>query len=228
MGRKWIFVVAAVLALVFAEAALTDNYQYQRTAQDDAKAAAAVLRRSEFPPGWKNLKGGLVKPDETPSTSKDRCDGYLPREADLSVTGDAEADYRDAYGILSLFSSVRLFKTKAMAAADWNRQAPTDNVACLRKAFAQNRNPRQSVVSMTRLHTLPCAFQNGSSVIEVAAHYQGKPDVHFILVETHFRSGRTEGAVVTLLRKVNGRATMTAIKIHSIALAIFQPRLPAT
>jgi hypothetical protein len=81
MGRTRIAMVAVVAALTLttlAQAALTENYQYKRTAQDDAKAGAIVFQRSDLPPALKSLKGGRIKPDETP---RQRPVQWRPAEA---------------------------------------------------------------------------------------------------------------------------------------------------
>jgi hypothetical protein len=211
-----------------AEAGIAENYQYQRTAQDDAKAAAVLLQRSELPQRWKVLKGGRVKPDETPSTSKDSCDGSLPKQSDLSVTGDAEARYSDGHGALVIGTSVSLFKTAAMASADWRRQSRMNTAHCLREATANQRNPRETLVALTQLPKLRCSYPNVSFLAEVAYHPAGKPSVHYIVVMTQYRAGRMEAQVVTLLQKDDAQAATTALEIHAIALTIVQPHLSAS
>jgi hypothetical protein len=211
-----------------AEAAISENYQYQRTAQDDAKAAAVLLQRSDLPQRWKVLKGGRVKPDETPLTSKDSCDGYLPKQSDLSITGDAEARYSDSQAVLVIDTSVSLFKTAAMASADWSRESRGNTATCARQAAANARNPRESVVDVAPLRPLRCSYPNRSFVAELAYHPAGKPSVHYIVVVTQYRAGRMEAQVVTYLRKDDAGAAMAALDIHATVLTIVQPHLSAS
>src|SRR4051794_11101542 len=79
-GRKrlgLVFAAGAAFVLLAAGAALADNYRYRFASADQSAARSAVLLRSDLPmlKGW---KGGSVKPDETPQTAKDACNGYLP------------------------------------------------------------------------------------------------------------------------------------------------------
>jgi hypothetical protein len=230
MGRTRIVIVAVVAALVLttlADAALSENYQYKRTAQDDAKAGAMLFQRSDLPRALKSLKGGRIKPDETPSTSKDEC-GYVPKQSDLAVTGDAESRFHDDSGVLEIHTQVSLFKSAAMASLDWNRQMPTTTTACLREILSKQRNPGESLVSMTRLHALHCGYQNASFVIELTYNYPGKPRLHFVFVVTTFQLGRTEATVGTILRELDATAIASALRIQAGVLNAVQPRLTST
>ena len=230
MGQKWKALAAlSVVALAFtslADAALTENYQYKRTAQDDAKAGAIVFQRSDLPLALKSLKGGRIKPDETPATSKDRCDGYLPKQSDLAITGDAESRYSDG-GLLAFDTQVSLFKTAAMASLDWSRQSPTMNASCIRKAAA-NANSGESLASVIRLPSIPCGCQNASFALEVSYSHPGKPNSHYVFVATELRLGRAEASVLTTLREVDATAKRVALNVQSGVLKAVQSRLTST
>src|SRR5919197_5380975 len=91
-GTKLRAVVAAgaALALLAADGAAADNYQYRFTSTDQAAARRAVLLRTDLPT-LSTWKGGFVKPDE--SADDTSCHGYSPKLSDLVVTGDSETKY---------------------------------------------------------------------------------------------------------------------------------------
>jgi hypothetical protein len=224
-------IVAGVAALVFtalADAALTENYQYKRTAQDDAKAGAIVFQRSDLPPALKSLKGGRIKPDETPSTSKDRCNGYLPKQSDLVVTGDAASRYADGAGTGLIETQVSLFKTAAMAAADWNRQSSTMNASCIREAMANRLKSGENVGSVTRLPSLRCSYQNASVMFEVTYSSPGKPRIKYVFFVTELRRERAEATVFTSLREMRANAKIVALNLQGGVLKAVQSRLAST
>jgi hypothetical protein len=226
MGQKRIVTVTvvAVLALILADAALTENYQYKRTAQDDARAAAIVFQRSDLARTHLTvLKGGRVKPDETPNPSRNRCN---PQQSDLAITGDAESSYSDGSGESTIDSQVNLFKTTAMASTDWNRQSPTDTAACLRESMKNERNPSVSLVSLSRLPTIRCRYQNTTFLVEVAYKLVAKPSVRYVFVITQVQSGRTEVTVTTSLR-LDATAMTRARNVQAVVLGAMLPRLSA-
>jgi hypothetical protein len=229
VGPKWKALVAlsvAALALTsIADAALTENYQYKRNAQDDAKAAAIVFQRTDLPPALKSLKGGRIKPDETPATSKDECDGYLPKQSDLAVTGDAESRYSDSTGTLAFDTQVSLFKTSAMASLDWKRQMPSMNAACIRKAAANAASSGESLISVIRLPSIRCGCENASFALDVAYSYPGKPKVPYVFVVTELRRGRAEASVLTSLREVDATARAASLNVQGGVLKAVQSRL---
>jgi hypothetical protein len=232
VGQKWkalaaLLVVALALTSV-ADAALTENYQYKRTAQDDAKAGAIVFQRSDLPPALKSLKGGRIKPDETPTTSNDRCNGYLPKQSDLVVTGDAASRYADGAGTGEIDTQVSLFKTAAMAAADWNRQWPTMNASCIREAMANGLKSGESVGSVTRLPSLRCSYQNASFMFEETYSSPGKPTLKYVFFVTELRLGRAEAVVFTLLREMRPNAKTVALNVQGGVLKAMQSRLSST
>ncbi len=226
MGRTRIVMGAVVAALALAavaEAALTESYQYKRTAQDDAKAGAMVLQRSDLPPALKSLKGGRVKPDETPETSKDRCgSGDLPKESDLVVTGDAESHFFNGVGDID--TQVTLFKTSSMATVDWNRQIPTFTPSCIRQVMANELGAGSRVGTVTRLGAIVGREKNASLMFEVTYTHPGKPNVKYVFVVTELRLGRTEASVLSSIREVDANAKTVALQLQEVALKSVQSR----
>ena len=127
------FVVAALgtalAAASLAGAAGSQNYQYRKTAADQALAARLVLLRPDLAElnGW---NGGFVKPDESPKAKADPCNlGNPPANALPEViTGDKETEYTGGLGA-KLATGVGVFRSTAMVDRDWEH--PPDDTAFL-------------------------------------------------------------------------------------------------
>lgn len=129
--RQACFVVATVVALVFAGAALADQWQVHRTAAGNAAARAAVLTRADLgtATGW---TGGFTTPDlhSTPPCS------FHPKQSDLVVIGAASSVWRHAG--LALESDANVLKTPAMVRLDWQRSIlDPHSTPCLRQTLAK-------------------------------------------------------------------------------------------
>ena len=77
------------------------------TAADQAKARSIVLKRTDFAAGWKKVP---ASPD-----SDLVCPGFNPDESDLTLTGEAEADFEHTQGrlfVASVRRSLRRRKTR--------------------------------------------------------------------------------------------------------------------
>ena len=130
------FVVVAVgtaLAVAaVAGASGSQDYQYRKTATDQALAARLVLRRSDLAElnAW---NGGFVKPDESPSG--DPCSlGSPPANAlPVVITGHKETKYKGGLNA-TLATEVGVFRSTAMVDRDWDhlRDATALMVRCFR------------------------------------------------------------------------------------------------
>lgn len=109
------FLAAVCAALVFGQPAAADRQPVRYNAADQASARAAVLKQADFGgvAGW---KGGVTKPDFTPSP----CGGYEPKSTDLLVTGAAASEWSHSSG-LSFMSETWVLKSPAMVKLDWQR-----------------------------------------------------------------------------------------------------------
>ena len=142
-------VALCAAALVAAGAAAAENYQYRIAAKDKSAAASVVLTRADLGglPGW---TGGEVKPDRSPETSADRCNGYLPKQSDLVVTGDAETKY--SFQGTTIETQIQLLRTPGMVATDWHRSMEVpDYVACAREHFQSQLPAGEHFISLTKL-----------------------------------------------------------------------------
>lgn len=211
--------------LVFAVcgAALADNYRYERTAHDDAAAAAVALKPSDFPAQFA-LRGGPTKPDETPD--HDSCYGYRPKESDLVVTGDAETKYANAKaGIVSIDSQVELLKTRAMTATDFARSLPMLSSRCMFTIAKQEHI--HLVGSWLMLGAARCVCdQSASFSFETTT---ARKNLHLLWILTVMRRGRFESFVMTALAKSTAdtrNATFRdALVVQGLAIKAVSERL---
>ena len=129
------FVVAAVgtalAAAAVAGASGSPDYQYRKTAADQALAARLVLLRPDLAElnGW---NGGFVRPDESPSG--DPCGlGSPPANALPVVTGHKETKYTGGLAAM-LETEVKVLRSTAMVERDTGhlRDATALMVRCFR------------------------------------------------------------------------------------------------
>ena len=128
-------VAAALIGLVFtstAGAAVVDAPAVRITAADQAKARAALLRRSDFGAGW---LGGPIK---TSPLSPPNCPGFDPKESDLVVTGHADARYTTPG--FELDQDVQVMKNEADVQTDFARSVSPKLARCLAYQLAKLKN----------------------------------------------------------------------------------------
>jgi hypothetical protein len=225
MTRRSTLVTAAagLLVLVLCGAALADNYTYRRTAADDARAASVALRSGDFPVQLQ-LKGGAIKPDETPDDES--CNGYRPKESDLVVSGDAETRFQNANGSVAVDSQIELLKTSAMAATDVKRSKRMLSVSCQLQAAKQEHVKLVSYVPMGPARC-GCAF-SASYVFETKT---AKAGLDHLVIVTVMRKARAEATVLTLVGKSTsdkqGTALRDALAVQGLAVKAVAARLPA-
>ena len=124
-------VAAALVSLLCATAALADAPAVKISKADQAKAVAALLRRSDLGAGW---IGGAVAP--SPLTPPN-CPGFNPKESDLTVTGHADARFTFASGVLELDQDVQVLATSADVEKDFHRTISPQLGDCLAYQLAQ-------------------------------------------------------------------------------------------
>jgi hypothetical protein len=125
-------VAVALLALLLATVALADEPIVRISSADQAKARAALLRRTDFPMGW---KGGPTPPAKLRGPS---CPGFDPKESDLVVTGHASAvfDYTRAGVRVSLETQV--LETASDVRTDFARTIRPPLAACLEQQLLKD------------------------------------------------------------------------------------------
>ena len=126
---------AALIGLVStstALAAIVDAPTVRITPADQAKARAALLRRSDFGAGW---LGGPIK---TSPLSPPNCPGFDPKESDLVVTGHADARYTTPG--FELDQDVQVMKNAADVQTDFARSVSPRLSKCLAYQLAKLKN----------------------------------------------------------------------------------------
>lgn len=214
---------AVLLVLAFCGAALADNYTYQRTGADDARAAGVTLKAHDFP-AQLHFAGGAVKPDETPDTES--CNGYRPKESDLVVSGDAETRFHNPNSSVGVDSQVEILKTSAMAATDVKRSKRMLSVACQVQAAKQDHIKLVSYVPMGAARC-GCSFSESFAFETKTA----SAHVDHLFVVTVMRKARAEATVLTIVGKstadTQGAALRDALAVQGLAVKAVAARLPA-
>jgi hypothetical protein len=124
-----------LIGLVFtstAGAAVVDAPTVRITPADQARARAALLRRSDFGAGW---LGGPIK---TSPLSPPNCPGFDPKESDLVVTGHADARYTTAG--FELDQDVQVMQNAAAVQTDFARSVSPKLAKCLAYQLAKLKN----------------------------------------------------------------------------------------
>lgn len=220
-----IVAVMLAVALLVCGVAQADNYTYKRTRSGDSMVGSMTLRKSDFPAQLR-LIGGRVKPDETPSA--DSCNGYVPKESDLVVTGDAESRFHDSAKTMVVDSEVSSFESSAMAATDVLRGKRMLAPACQVQAAKQEH---VKLVSYKILGRPSCSCNFSVSVMLEAK--TSNPKLNLLLIITAVRKGRLEATVTTTVGETTNSAQSsetalgTALEMQGLALKATLPRVGA-
>ena len=175
---------AALIGLVStstALAAIVDAPTVRITPADQAKARAALLRRTDFGAGW---VGGPIK---TSQLSPPNCPGFDPKESDLVVTGHADARYRTT-GI-ELDQDVQVMKDAAAVQTDFARSISPKLAKCLAYQLGKLKN-----VVGVRVERLPFPPTGDVSAVYRAVIDLQTPSGRGTLLSDYvfFGQGRTE------------------------------------
>ncbi len=163
---------AALIGLAYTAAALGDAPSVKITNADQAKAAAALLHRSDLGAGW---TGGQVA--TTPFTSPN-CPGFDPKESDLVVSGHADARYTFAQAGVELDQDVQVLDSPEAVQKDFARAVSPKLPGCL--AYQLEKLPNVARAAVVRVPFPP----TGS----VSAVYRAEIDV---------RSGGRQGTLLS-------------------------------
>lgn len=212
--------------LLVCGAAYADNYSYKRTTAGDAAAGSMTLRKADFP-AQLLLAGGRVKPDETPNV--DSCNGYIPKESDLVVIGDAESRLSDSAHSVVVDSQVELFRSTAMAAKDVRRGKRMLSPTCQAQTATQEH---VKLVSYSLLGRPNCSCDFAVSVMfETKTPH---PNLDLLVILTAVRKGKFEATVLTSVGKATNNAqsakaaATTALGVQGLAVKATLSRLHAT
>jgi hypothetical protein len=177
---------AALIGLVStstALAAIVDAPTVRITSADQAKARAALLRRTDLGAGW---LGGPIK---TSPLSPPNCPGFDPKESDLVVTGHADARYTYRQAGLELDQDIQVMKDAAAVQTDFARTISSKLAKCLAYQLGKLKN-----VVGVRVERLPFPPTGDVSAVYRAVIDLQTPSGRGTLLSDYvfFGQGRTE------------------------------------
>lgn len=144
VAAKSFLATALVLAALLASAATAaDAPRVRITSADQARAVAALLRRSDFGAGW---QGGETGPG---SLGVPSCPGFAPNESGLIVTGHADARFTFAPGDVVLDQDVEVLSSAAEVREDFARTISPRLASCL--AYQIDRSPKVASATVERI-----------------------------------------------------------------------------
>lgn len=128
MNRRLALVLFVALAVPALALAADTDPKRQLTPADERKAGAIVLKRTDFTSGWKRTT--------TPNSDAElNCSFYNPDGSDLTLTGDAEAEFERTGGFPSLLSYADVYRNDRDAAAAWARTVKPALARCVAQFF---------------------------------------------------------------------------------------------
>ena len=118
MRRRLLSCSSSCIAVPAVALAADTDPKKQITAADQAKARSMLLKRTDFAAGWKKVAADT-------GLRRDTCPGFNPDESDLTLTGEAEADFEHTQGPVPSARRPEVYATKARRAevVDAERQA---------------------------------------------------------------------------------------------------------
>ena len=128
MRRLAILLLVLLVVPAIALAADTDPKRKINPA-DERKAASIVFKKADFTAGWKKTTSPNDDDDDL------KCAYYDPNGSDLTLTGDAEAEFERNAGLASLYSYADVYATAKDAAASWTRTVKPAAVRCFAELF---------------------------------------------------------------------------------------------
>jgi hypothetical protein len=128
--RRPLALLLLVVLIVPAIALAADTDPKRKiNAADERKAASIVFKKTDFTAGWKRTATANSGDDDL------SCSFYKPDGSDLTLTGDAEAEFERTGGFPSLLSYADIYATDKDAAASWSRTVKPALARCLAQFF---------------------------------------------------------------------------------------------
>jgi hypothetical protein len=173
----------ALVALILAAAASASGPKIRISKVDQARAVAALLRRSDFGAGW---QGGQTRPGPLAAPS---CPGFDPKQSDLVVTGHADARFNFSPGDVILEQDVEVLSSAAQVREDFSRTIVPKLAPCL--AHQIERSP--NVVS-AQVERMPFpSTGSASAAYRATVVFKGVRDKASLLSDfIFFAKGRVE------------------------------------
>jgi hypothetical protein len=171
-------------------AAADTDPQKKLTAADQAKARAVILKRTDFVAGWKKVPA--------PPESDEPCPGFNPDNSDLTISGEAVANFEHGQGIPSVLAFADVYATQADAAKSWARNVKPALVRCFAHFFLQGakedgvkaRVVSQGKIAFPKIAPRTAAFR---IVARITVEQQGEPPVTIPITMHIVAVGRGRG-----------------------------------
>ena len=144
MSRRLALLLLVVLVIPAVGLAADTDPKRKINAGDERKAASIVFKRTDFTAGWKRTSTANSGDDEL------NCSFYHPDGSDLTLTGDAEAEFQRTGGFPSLLSYADVYVSDKDAAASWSRTVKPALARCLAQFFEREvAGPGTKVTNVT-------------------------------------------------------------------------------
>jgi hypothetical protein len=124
-------VASLALGALLAPSALADSPVLRIDANDQAWAAQALLRASDFSHGW---QGGPVKSQKPAGPD---CPGFEPKASDLVVSGHATASFKNQRAGVQIVLDTQVMETVAYLQKDFARTIQPGLPGCLAHQLKQ-------------------------------------------------------------------------------------------
>jgi hypothetical protein len=119
------------LGLAVATPVLADDPTVRIDDADQAWAARALLRSSDFGHGW---RGGMTTPTKLEGPS---CPGFDPKLSDLVITGHANASFKNPRAGVQVSLDTQVLESPEAVRADFERTIRPPLAECLEHQFRQ-------------------------------------------------------------------------------------------
>ena len=129
MSRRLALLLLVALAVPAIALAADTDPKRKINGADERAAASIVFKRTDFAAGWKRTSTSNNTDDEL------NCSFYHPDGSDLTLTGDAEAEFQRTGGFPSLLSYTDVYISGKDAAAAWSRTVKPALARCLAQFF---------------------------------------------------------------------------------------------
>jgi len=167
------------------------------TPADQANARSILLKRSDFAAGWKRVP---ATPDSDLS-----CPGFNPDASDLTLTGEAEADFKHTQGLPSVSSFSEIYLSKSDALKSWSRTVKPAIARCVAHFFREGiieeggtvKIVKQGRIAFPKLAPRTAAFR---VVANVTIEEPGQPatTVPFTIHLIALGHGRGDAGLLTM------------------------------
>lgn len=194
--RRLALAAVCLLALAFVAGASARDPRAEKlllNAADNRAARASLLTEADLQPVWQRVKGSG---DETVPT----CANYRPDFSRYTVTGKAEAEFKDTSGEM-VISSSEVYASHAQAIADYRLGTKRQVASCLAQTFEKQPtgDPSVHVKAVSAKQVAAPRLGERSARYKIVLRFTGPGgSVPAYLDAIVFQKGRTIALLMTL------------------------------